>query len=131
MQASFAYEPVHFTVGLKQLSFRGADPDVALQQLTGTMAVRDDNLYLERMSIKTGESALTVGGVIESYLRTPVIKLATDGHAVPAGGGTNRAGAGRLSAAPRLVVNANGTLDRLLLDLESRRPRPVWFAARS
>ena len=30
IQAAFAYEPVHFTIGLKQLSFRGADPDVAL-----------------------------------------------------------------------------------------------------
>ena len=31
------------------------------------------------MVVKTAESALNLGGVIESYLRTPVIKLATDG----------------------------------------------------
>ena len=59
VQAAFDYEPVHFTVGLKQLSFRGADPDFGVQQLTGTVAVRDDNLYLEIGCVKTGESALT------------------------------------------------------------------------
>ena len=118
VQATFAYEPVHFTIGLNQVSFRGADPDLTLQQLTGTIAVRDDNLYLERMVIKTGESALTVGGVIESYLRTPVIKLVTDGHvSLPEVGRIVPALAG-YQLHPRLVVNANGTLDRLLLDLD-------------
>ena len=55
VQASFEYEPVHFTVGLKQLSFRGAEPDLVVQQLNGGVAVRDDNLYLERMVVKTGD----------------------------------------------------------------------------
>ena len=79
VQASFEYEPVHFTIGLSQLRFRGADPDLAVQQLTGAIAVREDNLYLERIVVKTGESALNVGGVIESYLRTPAIKLVANG----------------------------------------------------
>ncbi len=117
VQASFEYEPVHFTIGVKQLSFDGTDPDLTVQQLTGTVAVRNDNVYLDRMVVKTGESALNVGGVIEGYLRTPVIKLATDGTlSLPEVGRLVPVLAG-YQLHPRLVVNANGTLDRLLLDL--------------
>src|SRR5262245_34619521 len=75
VQARFEYEPVHFTIELGQLSFRAADPELALQQLTGGIAVRDDNLYLERMVLKTGESALQFRGVVEQYLGTPIVKI--------------------------------------------------------
>jgi autotransporter translocation and assembly factor TamB len=118
VQASFEYEPVHFTIGLSQLSFRGADPDLTVQQLTGAIAVREDNLYLERMVVRTGESALNVGGVIETYLRTPVIKLVTDGTlSLPEVGRILPVLAG-YQLHPVLVVNTNGTLDRLLMDLD-------------
>ena len=109
---------MHFTVGLNKLSFRGADPELVVQQLSGGIAVRDDNLYLERMIVKTGESALNLGGVIESYLRTPVIKLVTDGTvSLPEVGRILPVLAG-YQLHPVLVVNTNGTLDRLLMDLD-------------
>ncbi len=117
VQASFEYEPVHFTIGLSQLSFRGADPDLAVQQLTGAIAVREDNLYLERVVVKTGESALNVGGVIESYLRTPAIKLVANGTlSLPEVGRIVPVLSG-YELHPELVVRTSGTLDRLLMDL--------------
>jgi autotransporter translocation and assembly factor TamB len=120
VQASFEYEPVHFTIGLSQLSFRGADPDLAVQQMTSTIAVRDDNLYLDRMVVKTGESAFNLGGTIESYLRTPVIKLAVDGTlSLPEIGRVVPALAG-YQLHPVLVVTANGTSDRLAMDLDMK-----------
>ena len=115
---SFEYEPVHFTVGLKQFSFRGAEPDFVVQQLTGAVAVRDDNLYLERMVVKTGESAFNLGGTIESYLRTPIIKLVLDGNlSLPEIGRIVPVLSG-FQLHPALVVNANGTTDRLSMDLD-------------
>ena len=118
--ASFEYEPVHFTVGLTQLSFRGAEPDFVVQQLTGAVAVRDDNLYLERMVVKTGEGAFNLGGTIESYLRTPVIKLVLDGNpSLPEIGRIVPALSG-YQLHPALVVNANGTTDRLSMDLDMK-----------
>jgi len=118
VQGSFKYEPVHFTIGLSRLSFRGADPDLAVQQLTGTIAVRDDHLYLERMVVKTGESAFNLGGAIESYLRTPVIKLVLDGNlSLPEIGRVVPALSG-YQLHPALVVTANGTSDRLAMDLD-------------
>jgi autotransporter translocation and assembly factor TamB len=118
VQASFEYEPVHFTIGLSQLRFRGADPEFVVESTTGGIAVRDDNLYLERMVVKTAASAFNLGGVIESYLRTPVIKLAVDGNlSLPEIGRVVPALAG-YQIHPTLVVTANGTSDRLAIDLD-------------
>ena len=117
IQAAFAYEPVHFTIDLKQVSFRGTGPDLAVQQLTGGLSVRDDNLYLDRMVVKTGESALSIAGVIESYLRTPVIKLAADGKvSLPEVGRIVPVLSG-YQLHPSLIVKTDGTIDRLLMDL--------------
>ena len=80
--------------------------------------MRDDNLYLEGMVIKTGESALNLGGVIESYLRTPVIKLVADGIvSLPEVGRIVPVLSG-YQLHPSLVVKTSGTIDRLLMDLD-------------
>ena len=120
VQSAFAYEPVRFTVGLNQLSFRAADPGLAVHQLTGTVAVRDDHLYLDGMIVKTDATSLNIDGVIESYLRTPVIKLGTDGTvSLPEVGQFVPVLSG-YALHPVLDVKANGTIDRLLLDLSLR-----------
>jgi autotransporter translocation and assembly factor TamB len=118
VQATFAYEPVHFTIGLDKLSFRASQPELTMQALTGAIAVRDDNLYLERMVVRTGESALNLGGVIESYLRTPVIKLVADGKvSLPEVGRIVPALEG-YQLHPTMTVKTAGTLDRMLMDLD-------------
>ncbi|HEY6614612.1 MAG TPA: hypothetical protein VIZ32_08840, partial [Vicinamibacterales bacterium] len=120
VQATFAYEPVHFSIGLDKVSFRASEPELTMQQLTGAIAVRDDNLYLERMVIRTGESALNLGGVIETYLRTPVIKLVSDGNvSLPEIGRIVPALEG-YQLHPTLSVKTAGTIDRLLMDLDVR-----------
>lgn len=120
VQASFEYEPVHFTIGLSQFSFRGAEPEFTVRSLTGTIAVRDDNLYLEKIVVKTAESAFNLGGPLESYLGTPVIKLAMDGTlSLPEIGRIVPALSG-YQLHPVLVVTANGTSDRLAMDLDMK-----------
>ena len=47
---------MHYSVDLDDLSFRGTAPDLTLQQLAGKLAVRDDNLYLDKIDVRTGES---------------------------------------------------------------------------
>ena len=59
-------------------------PNLSIGQATGRIGVRDDNIYIEKMSIATAESSLKVDGVIEQYLKTPMMKLTTSGHAVAA-----------------------------------------------
>jgi len=120
VKAGFQYAPVHFTVELSQLSFRARAPDLVLQQMTGTIAVRNDNMYLDRMVVKTGESSVSVDGVIEQYLRTPLIKFTADGSvSLPEIGRVLPAASG-YALHPTLTIKANGTTDRLALDLDAR-----------
>ena len=50
---AFYYEPVRYSVDISRLSFRGSDPELALKALSGTVAVRNDTLYVNRMAVRT------------------------------------------------------------------------------
>ena len=56
VSAQFEYAPVHYSLTLDHVSFRGSSPNVAVRQLTGKLAVRDDNLYMDRVTLNTGET---------------------------------------------------------------------------
>jgi autotransporter translocation and assembly factor TamB len=81
LKGSYEYAPVHYSVELDHVSFRTSSPQLNLSELTGKLAVREDNLYVEKMSIRTAESSLTIDGVVEQYLKTPVVKVSTSGKA--------------------------------------------------
>jgi translocation and assembly module TamB len=118
VQTSFAYEPVHFSIGLEQLNLRASEPALTLHQLKGNIAVRDDNLYLERMVVRTGESAVDIDGLIERYLQMPAIRVTTSGLvSLPEIGGVLPAVEG-FGLHPRLAATLNGTTDRLAMDLD-------------
>jgi autotransporter translocation and assembly factor TamB len=118
VQGSFKYEPVHFAIELGQLRLQASDPDILLQQLTGKIAVRDDNVYLDGMVIHTGETALNVDGVVEQYLSTRALKLGGTGTlSLPELGRLLPAVSG-YDLHPALTVKTNGTMDKLALDLD-------------
>ena len=118
LEAGFEYAPVHYTVDLRQLALRAQDPDLSLRQLTGNFSVRDDNVYLERVVVNTDETAVNVEGVIQEYLRTPVIKLAATGHlSLPEIGRVMPAVSG-YDLRPDFTVRTDGTLAKLGLDLD-------------
>jgi autotransporter translocation and assembly factor TamB len=81
VKASYEYAPVHYSIAIDRVSFRSSAPQLNLSELTGKLAVRDDNLYVEDLSIRTAESSITIDGVVENYLSTPVVKVTTTGHA--------------------------------------------------
>ena len=118
VKASFQYEPVHYSLELEHLSFRSSE--IALNQASGKVSVRDDNVYLDNVAVATPESSFRVQGVIENYLKTPVLKVTTSGklslpelgRIVPA------AAAYRLH--PQFDIKAAGPADRLALDLDLR-----------
>jgi autotransporter translocation and assembly factor TamB len=72
---SFQYEPVHYSVGIGHVSFRGAAPEFGLERLSGKIAVRDDNVYLDRLLLHTKESAIEIDGRIDDYLSAPEANL--------------------------------------------------------
>jgi autotransporter translocation and assembly factor TamB len=120
VKADFAYAPVHYSIGIEHVSFKGLAPRLDLQQLKGEIAVRDDDLHFENLVIRTGDSSITVDGAVRDYLRTPVLELTTTanvslpeiGRVVPA--------VSQYSLRPALHVKANGPADRLALDLDVR-----------
>jgi autotransporter translocation and assembly factor TamB len=120
LRAGFEYAPVHYSVNLEHASFRGRSPDLSLQQLTGKLSVRDDNLYMEGVTLKTGETSLTIDGVVEQYLSTPVLKLTTTGNvSLPEVGRIVPAAAGyRLH--PSVAIKAEGPAERLKLEVDLR-----------
>ncbi len=120
LRAAFHYEPVHYTVEIDHLGFRATAPDVVLQQLSGTVAVRDDNLYLDEVAVRMTDTALALDGVIEQYLSTPVVRLSTTGNvSLPEIGRIVPAAAG-YPLNPAFDVRAEGPADRLALDLDVR-----------
>ena len=94
VKAGFEYEPVHYSVNLDHVSFRGSSPDVSVQQLTGKFAVRDDNLYMDGITRTTSETSVTVNGVVEQYLGPPAGKHPTTGNVRYPGGPYHTAAAG-------------------------------------
>jgi autotransporter translocation and assembly factor TamB len=118
VKARFDYEPVHFTIGLDNLSFRATTPDLTMNRLTGAFAVRDDNLYIEKLAFETSESQLNVEGVIEHYLGARVIKLVNVGTvSLPEVGRFLPVMAG-YDLHPTLVIKTDGRADSMALDLD-------------
>ena len=118
LKASYEYAPVHYSVVIDGASFRASTPNLYLSALTGKLAVRDDNLYVENLSIRTAETSVTIDGVVENYLRTPVLKVTTTGKAslpelarvLPAASG--------YALHPSFNVRASGPAENLGLTLD-------------
>jgi autotransporter translocation and assembly factor TamB len=118
MKAGFEYAPVHYTVTMDKVSFRGKSPELTVQQLTGKVAVRDDNLYLDGIALKTSETAAKVDGVIERYLSERILKLTTTGNvSLPEIGRIMPVLAG-YNLHPVVNVKMTGPIDRLALSLD-------------
>ncbi|HXW07164.1 MAG TPA: translocation/assembly module TamB domain-containing protein [Vicinamibacterales bacterium] len=118
VRAAFAYEPVRFSVDVEHLSFRTGSPRFALRQLTGRLAVRDDDLHLEDVVLRSPETAVNVDGVIRDYLGTPVLKLTATGRvSLPEIGRIVPAAAG-YPLAPEFDIKASGPARQLKLDLD-------------
>ncbi|MCA1651483.1 MAG: translocation/assembly module TamB domain-containing protein [Acidobacteria bacterium] len=118
VKAAFEYAPVHYSLDLQHVAFRGWTPEFALQELTGAIGVREDNLYLERMVVRTAESSLTLDGVVERYLSTPIVKVTTSGTiSLPELGRVVPVAAG-YPLRPAVNVKANGPANALALSLD-------------
>jgi hypothetical protein len=118
VKIGFEYAPVHYTINLDHISFRGSSPELLMKELTGKLAVREDNLYLQDVVVKTNETSMTVNGVIEKYLSARILKLTTTGHLSMPELGRIIPAAGGYDQHPDLTVQVNGPLQRLGMDLD-------------
>jgi Uncharacterized protein involved in outer membrane biogenesis len=68
---SFKYEPVRYSIEITQVSFRGSEPALALNALSGGIAVKDDTLFVQKLALRTPETSLSFDGAIQNYLTGP------------------------------------------------------------
>src|SRR4030095_6000453 len=71
-QLAFKYEPVRSSIDITQISFRGTDPALAWNALSGGVSVRDDTLFIDQLALRTAESSLSLDGAVGNYLTTPL-----------------------------------------------------------
>ncbi len=74
-KGAFSYQPVNFTVQVEHLSFRGEDPSVTLQNLSGSVSTGGDDVHLNQIVVQTAESSVQLKGTVRNYLGTPNANL--------------------------------------------------------
>jgi hypothetical protein len=118
---SFSYEPVHYSIDISHVAFRGADPSIGLNGLSGTLSVRDDTLYLDRIAVRTEESSVSVQGAVQHYLSTPVLNIeaSSDKLALPEIARIFPVFAG-IPLQPAFEFKVDGPLDRLAIEIDVR-----------
>jgi translocation and assembly module TamB len=120
---SFKYEPVRFSIEFTEVSFRGSEPAIALNALSGGVSVKDDTVFIEKLALRTAESSLSVGGAVQHYLTQPILNLqiTSDKLSLPEIARLVPALAG-IPLQPAFELKLNGPADRLGVDMNVRSP---------
>src|SRR4051794_32917480 len=118
---SFKYEPVHYSIEITQVSFRGSDPAIAVNALSGGVSVKDDTVFVDKLALRTAESTLAVDGAVQQYLTTPQLNLqiTSDKLSIPEIARILPALAG-VKLQPAFEVKLNGPMDRLGVAMDVR-----------
>src|SRR5207247_6856700 len=82
---NFKYEPVRYSIEITHVSFRGSDPAIALNALSGGIAVRNDTVFVDKIALRTAETSVSVDGAVENYLTKPIFKvrISSDKTSIP------------------------------------------------
>ena len=97
---SFRYEPVHYSVEISQVTFRGSEPSIALNELSGHVSVRDDTVFLENAGAPHRGIGASRRGLDRAVPRQAGLQArGVVRQAVAAGDRARGAGAGRRAAA--------------------------------
>ena len=115
---SFKYSPVRYSIEITHVSFRASDPAIALNALSGGVAVKEDTVYIEKLALRTAETSLSVDGAVQRYLSTPVfnLQISSDKLSVPELARLLPALAG-VRLQPSFNVKVDGPLDRLGVEM--------------
>jgi len=118
---SFKYEPVRYSIEITHVSFRGTEPSLALNALSGGIAVHDDAVHVQQLALRTAETSLSVDGAVQNYLTKPNLNLqiTSDKLSIPEIARLVPALAG-VRLQPAFEIKLNGPLDRLGIDMNVR-----------
>jgi TamB, inner membrane protein subunit of TAM complex len=117
----FNYEPVRYSIEITQVSFRGSDPELGLNALSGGLAVKEDTLFVDKLQLRTEETSLAIDGAVQHYLSTPVfnLQISSDKLSLPEIARVVPALAG-IRLQPAFEIHVNGPADHLGIDMNVR-----------
>ena len=75
----YEYSADRSTLNLAKVRAIGKNPSLPIGELGGTLAFSQGDMFFDKLTMKTPESNIQVGGVIEQYLKTANFKLAVKG----------------------------------------------------
>jgi hypothetical protein len=118
---SFKYEPVRYSIEITNISFRGSEPSIALNALSGGIAVHDDAVHVEKLALRTAETSISVDGAVQNYLTKPNLNLqiSSDKLSIPEIARLVPALAG-IKLQPAFEIKASGTFDALHVNMNVR-----------
>jgi autotransporter translocation and assembly factor TamB len=118
---SFKYEPVRYSIEITNISFRGTEPAIALNALSGGIAVHDDAVHVEKLALRTAESSMMIDGAVQNYLSKPNLNLqiTSDKLSIPEIARLVPALAG-VKLQPAFEIKTAGTFDALSVDMNVR-----------
>jgi autotransporter translocation and assembly factor TamB len=121
---SFKYEPVRYSIEISHVSFRGREPAFDLNALSGAVVVRDDTVLIDKLSLRTPETSLSLDGAVQHYQTKPelTLHLLADRLSVPEIARIVPSIAPVLNARlqPAVELTFDGPLDRLGVEVDAR-----------
>ena len=121
LKAGFQYEPVHYSLTLDNVSMRASGPDLTLEKLSGRLGERDDRVNVEKLTLKTAQSEVTIDCAVQNYLSNPNLQLTMTSQrlSLPEFAGVLPALRG-YNLHPEFTLKASGVQNNLTLDLKER-----------
>jgi autotransporter translocation and assembly factor TamB len=118
---SFKYEPVRYSIEIAHVSFRGSEPPIGLNALSGGIAVKDDTAYVNKLALRTEESSISIDGAVQHYLTRPVfnLQITSDRLSLPEIARVVPALAS-VRLQPAFELKLDGPVDRLGIDMNVR-----------
>jgi len=118
---SFNYEPVRYSIEIAHVSFRGSEPAIALNALSGGIAVKDDTVFVEKLALRTAETSLAADGAVQHYLTKPNlnVQITSDKLSIPEIARLVPALAG-VGLQPAFELKMNGAFDELHVNMNVR-----------
>jgi hypothetical protein len=118
---NFRYSPVRYSIEITHVSFRGSQPAIGLNALSGGVSVRNDTVFVEKLAVRTEETSLSIDGAVENYLTTPIFKfqISSDKTSLPEIARLVPALAG-IRLQPAFELKLDGPADHLGIDVNVR-----------
>ena len=118
---NFKYSPVRYSIEITHVSFRGSEPAIGLNALSGGVSVRNDTVFVDKLAVRTEETSMSIDGAVENYLSKPIFKvqISSDKTSLPEIARLVPALAG-IKLQPAFELKLDGLADHLGVDVNAR-----------